>query len=322
MGSAIYKPGVFQGNLSRHNYFEGWYFKQEDLAGRTLALIPGVSLSKSSSNEAFIQVLDGFEDRSYYIPFSVNQFSASKSKMQISIDQNTFHEQGFSVDIQHHNLRLQGTIIFDTLDPYPVTLRSPGIMGWYRYVPRMECFHAVLSMKHSISGYLSCNGNTYDFTRSSGYIEKDWGSSFPRDYIWLQCNTFEDEHTSFMLSIASIPWMGSEFTGFLAFLRTKEKLYRFATYTRARIHRLNGGDQSLQILIEDKNHSLTVVIQESEGKDLSAPYRGEMKRIIRESVISRLHLELKDRLGNHILSSDGFPAGLEMTGNPLSLFTS
>ena len=46
MNFRIYKPEVFQGNLKRKKYFEGWYFKHvsKDLKN-VWSFIPGISLS-------------------------------------------------------------------------------------------------------------------------------------------------------------------------------------------------------------------------------------------------------------------------------------
>lgn len=60
-----------------------------------------------------------------------------------------------------------------------MTVRSPGIMGWYAWVPTMECYHGVVSLDHAISGKLMIEDQAHDFNGGRGYIEKDWGKSFP-----------------------------------------------------------------------------------------------------------------------------------------------
>jgi hypothetical protein len=47
---------------------------------------------------------------------------------------------------------------------YPVSLFSPGIMGWYAYVPGMECYHGAVSLDHMLKGELEYNGSFLDFT--------------------------------------------------------------------------------------------------------------------------------------------------------------
>jgi succinate dehydrogenase/fumarate reductase flavoprotein subunit len=48
-----------------------------------------------------------------------------------------------------------------------------GTMGWYAFVPAMECYHGVLSFDHLLEGGLELNGQYIDYTGGRGYIEKD-----------------------------------------------------------------------------------------------------------------------------------------------------
>ena len=65
-------------------------------------------------------------------------------------------------------------------------------MGPFSFVPFMECYHGIISMDHSIIGELSIKGKKVDFTSGRGYIEKDWGHSFPIGYVWMQSNHFSE----------------------------------------------------------------------------------------------------------------------------------
>jgi hypothetical protein len=63
-------------------------------------------------------------------------------------------------------------------------------MGWYAWVPRMECYHGVLSFSHPLQGTLTLNGKVMDFSgrrlfgRSSetlyGLDEVGFGGVTPR----------------------------------------------------------------------------------------------------------------------------------------------
>ncbi len=96
-------------------------------------------------------------------------------------------------------------------------------MGWYAFVPFMECYHAVIGFDHPLEGKININGNEIDFTGGRGYIEKDYGKSFPSYYIWMQSNHFETEEISVMASVAKIPWLGSSFDGFVVGFFSMEK---------------------------------------------------------------------------------------------------
>ena len=102
-------------------------------------------------------------------------------------------------------------------------------MGWYAFIPFMECYHGVVSANHYTEGYANYKGQKINFNGGKGYIEKDRGISFPESWIWLQANTFADRDVSFFFSVAKIPWLGSSFPGFLCFVYINGNYYRFMT---------------------------------------------------------------------------------------------
>ena len=53
-------------------------------------------------------------------------------------------------------------------------------MGWYAWMPFMECYHGLVSLDHGIEGVLSAESDTVDMTGGRGYTEKDWGAAFRR----------------------------------------------------------------------------------------------------------------------------------------------
>ena len=71
-------------------------------------------------------------------------------------------------------------------------------------------------MKSNISGLLHFNGNLISFDDGVAYIEKDWGTSFPKSYVWCQSNEFLAFPANFMLSIATIPLGSFNFTGIIS----------------------------------------------------------------------------------------------------------
>ncbi len=254
----IWKPDVYQGNGNKKNYFEGWYFKLADKDSKNLyAIIPGISFEPNNEH-AFIQVLNGKTAESWYLSFKPEHFSFSKKEFSLSIGDNHFTGTGIRLNINQDSLKLSGEIRFGKLHPWPVKYLSPGVMGWYAFVPFMECYHGVLSFYHDLSGNLVVNGNELNFDGGNGYIEKDWGTSFPGYYIWIQSNHFEKQNVSLMASVANIPWLGSSFDGFIIGLSINEKLFRFTTYTGAKIKKLRFDNNKVEIHAADKNYRLEI----------------------------------------------------------------
>ena len=188
-------------------------------------------------------------------------------------------------------------------------------MGWYRFVPFMQCYHEVVSLTHQLEGSLVMDGKTYPFDQGCGYAEKDWGSSMPSAWIWMQSNSFSQRNSSFMLSVANIPWVGKSFTGFLGFFLQEGVLHRFATYTGAGLQIRKTGEDTLNITIRDRKNSYFITAIRNNSGLLHAPVKGSMDRRIPESIDARLWLKVLNREEKLIFCDSTSIAGLEMVGN-------
>lgn len=239
-------PEGFHGRRRTKRFFEGWYLKlvSADRSQRW-AVIPGVFLGPEGGGEAFVQVLDGATRRSWYLPYPLSAFSAKEETFHARVGPNHFSLEGLTLALEEGPLR--GELRFFGLNPWPVTLTSPGIMGWYAWVPFMECYHGVVSLHHRLEGTLEIEGTAVSFDGGVGYLEKDWGQAFPAGYVWMQTNHFPSGQTSLVASAAVIPWLLTSFPGFIAGLWWQGRLYRFATYTGARIERLDIDDTHVHL---------------------------------------------------------------------------
>lgn len=249
-----------------NKYFEGWYYKQRS-ENYMLALIPG-----QAASGAFIQMIDSNGTKRFAVP-----------RIQVSGDTVQAGDCLFSpTGIEVHLPDIEGSLRYSDLTP----LRS-DIMGPFAHLP-MQCRHGVVSMHHTVNGCITVDGTPHIFSNGSGYAEKDRGRSFPRSYLWIQCNDFSEE-CAFMLSIAHIPFLGCSFTGCICALIYRGKEYRFATYRGVKIEANEEERVCLKqgkLRLELSFHPLT------EGHPLAAPAQGEMTAIIRESCDAHLHLHL------------------------------
>lgn len=316
----LFRPEAYQGKKNPAAYFEGWYIKLVDASGEEIwSIIPGISFS--ADNHCFVQVIHANSGKTWYLRFAMNDFTSSRYTFQTSIGHNVFSSKGLNIDLNQADLKMKGEVFFEDTHPFPGSLLSPGIMGWYSYAPRMECYHGVVSMQHRLAGKLEINGTELSFEGGKGYIEKDWGSSMPSDWIWIQSNHFEGDHkASFMLSLARIPWMGGYFPGFLSFFMMGDRLYRFATYSRSKVSLIEVKDELVQIELRSRSHSLKVSVYRNIGGILKAPRHGNMERDIQESIVSSLQLELRDKQGTLLFKGKGFHAGLEIVGDVAKYF--
>lgn len=307
--SRLKDPAIFQGNLEKRNYFEGWYFKHVGSEGAKFAVIPGVSLTGKASH-SFIQVFNGLSGESKYVTFSIDDFQPEKDPFRIVIGENHFSYDGVELNIEGI---ASGSLQYQGRTPYHYSCMERGVMGWYGYVPFMETNHGLLSLDHRIDGSMDLGGDIQVFQNGDGYIEKDWGTSFPSSWIWMQSNSFEEKGDSFMLSTAVIPWLGSSFIGHLAIIRTGGKTINLSTYKGGKIVELNKKEKMVSMKIQSKSHTLKVDAVQGEGAYMKSPQRGLMTGRTIESLSSSLKVTLVDkRKSTIVFTGTGLHAGLEI----------
>ncbi len=329
---SIWRPAVYHGHAKAAPYFEGWYYKLVDATTQhRYAIIPGIfKHADPAETHAFVQVLDGVTGTSAYHRYPAGQFAAARDVFDVRVGPNRFALDRIALDIDAARDGTQATgtlgtlggeLRFDGVQGWPVRALSPGIMGWYGLVPFMECYHGVLGFDHAIQGALRIGGAAVDFGGGRGYIEKDWGAAFPRGYIWMQTNHFSRPGISLTASVALIPWLSRAFRGFIVGLWCDGTLYRFATYTGARIERLALTDTHVQWVLhgttgpDRRGYRLHIDAERAEGGLLHAPDRGAMVARIVESMTARIAVQLVADDGDVVLADTGRFGGLEIAGD-------
>lgn len=318
----LWKPEIYQGKHKTQNYFEGWYFKIIDSSlNKALAIIPGVSYGKDGKDaHAFIQVLNARKSQVSYLRYDLASFRYNEKKFEIEIDGNHFSEQGMTLDIDRKELKIKGSLSFENIIKYPKSITRPGIMGPYSFVPFMECYHGIVNIHQEIAGELTVFDEAIDFTKGFGYVEKDWGRSFPESWIWLQSNHFGDDPVSLMFSTAKIPWHGKYFIGFISFIRLGCRVYTFATYTKAKVQRLSYSDNILKAVVEDKLYVMELEAVHSRGGALKAPKNGLMKREVLETITAKVKVRLSRKSGELVYEGEGRNTGLEIVSEILDYY--
>ena len=309
---------MFQGNQKTKKYFEGWYFKMVSQdEGSILSVIPGISISEDGSTKhAFIQIIDGKIAETKYINFPIEDFYFSKEDFLIKIENNVFSKDSIVLDIQRDSLSIIGKVYMKNL----AELKSKNkqrqkIMGWYYKVPFMECYHGVVSLNHDLYGEIKTNNRNFRFDGGRGYIEKDWGKSMPSSWIWIQTNSFKNSNSSFMLSIAKIPWLGFSFTGFLGFYYINNEIVRFGTYSKAKVKLEKYEENRLNLNIVLKDEVLEIQTIKKISGMLKAPVNGNMNRRISEGIDADLKVKLLDENKNILFEDSSKTTGLELVGD-------
>lgn len=251
--------------MKNREYFKGLYFKCMN-DKQTIAFILSAHFYDGKTN-ALLQIIT--DDAAFQIPF--RQISFGNKPLFAKLEENIFSQDGIKINIHTKELNIQGILKFGEL-----TAIDYDIMGPFKYVPFMQCRHSVYSMSHRVDGNILANGKQYEFKNGVGYIEGDRGSSFPKRYVWTQCNF---DNNSVMLSAADIPLFGYSFTGIICIVILDGKEHRLATYLGAKL-KLIGNDS---ITVSQGGYELTAKLIKKNAHPLSAPVNGKMSRTIHES---------------------------------------
>lgn len=311
-------PAWYHGEDKRPPFFEGWYYKfvSADRA-RRYAVIPGIFLSDDPDrHHAFVQVFDGISGKATYHRYPASAFQARAGEFDVRIGPNHFTRRSLELHIADAGRTVEGMIACGPGQGWPATVREPGVMGWFGWMPFMECYHGILSFDHALSGALTVDGDRLEFGGGRGYIEKDWGQSFPGGWVWMQSNHFSDPGIAFSASLAIVPFIGRWFPGFLAGLQINGRLHRFATYTGARTEALAIGDQHVHWVIADAHYRLEITAARSGASILPGPTRQDMSLRVPETLQAQIDVHLTPRAsGPPIFDDSGQCAGLEIAGD-------
>lgn len=314
----LLNPDLYHGKHKKSNFFEGWYFKivSKD-ESRVLAFIPGIALGKDSTDShSFIQVLDGNNLIYKYSRYNKDDFTYIQSPFSLNISNNSFSLEGINLNLSNSDLDIRGHISFKNLVRWKDSKVNPGSMGFYNYLPFMECYAQVSAVDGQISGKLIINNELIDYNGGKVYIEKNWGKSFPIEWLWIQSNNFKDNRATLTCSIGQIPFPIKDFRGFLIGLTIDNIFYKFTTINRSKLT-INYHKSGVEVISTYKN--LRLYIKTYTNKDdfilCYGPKSGVMSPYVRETLIGKVYMKIDDIICDQILYEGfGLNAGIEYGG--------
>ncbi len=328
----LYQPHVFQGSLQKRPYFEGWYFKIVDRTQNlSLCLIPGVAMGGHGDDHAFIQYADSHSGTSGYLRFDLSEVNFSTEKLDLMLGEHQLSDTQIRIK---KNQEMPFGLDLDISDPlyYPVRLTHPGIMGPFRFFPAMECYHGVRIVHGRVRGTITMEDRVLTLEDGEIYLEKDWGRSFPREWIWIQASAFESQDhpelpVHLLLSVANIPWMKRSFNGHLGYLWLGDERIPFGTYCGSKVHlSTEEGDmhqstdvnQPLTLVVNKGDYHIVVIAKPVKPVPLIAPSAGKMIRHMLEDLEAEIFIEVFKN-GEAYYSGLARFAGLESCGEYTNL---
>ena len=260
----------------KKGHFQGWYFKHQ-IGERVFSFIISFHKDKTGSESAFIQFITN--ECALSVQYPLEECMVDTQKFQIQMGHNRFSEDGCRVKLKNDEMEVNCNIKYKHLHPL-----ESSIMGPFAKVPGLQCRHEIRSMKHEIHGFLELNGEAIELTGGVGYIEGDEGHSFPKSYMWTQCNFKYKDYHSIVLAAANIPMPVKSFEGVICQILYRGRSYRLATYLGARIIQKN----SHSITIKQGKMRVYVMALDKGGHALKSPINGEMMGRIYENPTCRV----------------------------------
>ncbi|CAF3749059.1 unnamed protein product [Adineta steineri] len=312
--------------VSNGIFFEGWYYKLVfNEYKNTIITIPGVSMN---DDKRFSFIMIAYNNNSHYFRFPYETFSSTEEQFLATVDneKNIFSYEKLIVNLQpkddddasesfQMNLTLSSHLSIPDL-----SVIAPATMGPFTWIPTMQCYHHVLSMKYDIQGSIQINQDEKISVTGIGYLEKDWGYSFPSLWIWGQANQWKNlpstSSASLFFSFASIPWhFNIKFPGFLIVFEYNHQFYRFNSYLQSIVNDLSVNNKTNQlsfsvydVLFQHKLHVSTYC----DGSEyvssalLYGPRNGGMEKFVHEILGRNIYfdVQLSKIIQNETLNGD------------------
>lgn len=268
----------YVGHNKTKNYFEGWYFKAVH-DNHILAFVFGISLHENDPH-SFIQIMDSNDNESHYFRFKVEDFYYNKDIIRIKDNILSIHKLKVSIDDFQIDLNITPTANLKGI------FCMKSVMGLFRYLP-LPVYHEVIFMNSKVEG--SIKTNSIDTTiNGSGYMEKNYGTCFPKKWLWFQTNTFKNYNASFVFAKANVICVEP----FFCILNIGGDEFRFASYNGFNAKYLNNDDK-IEVIIKKNNVYLKITVNRTPGQLIIAPIKnGKMQREIEESLTSTLTISL------------------------------
>lgn len=293
--------GVMVG-LKRKESFEGWFVKIDDQVNNLMISVIWGYTTHDATKHAFIQFTNSIAHETSYIRYPIDELKWQTKPFVLQIGKNQLSEKGMILDFENDGVLVNGRFSFGEFTPIKTSFLKPNIMGWLTYFPN-ECNHSITSMHHRVNGNLKIGESTWIFKEAHGYIEKDWGTSFPKEYVWAHANGWED--SSFVFSNATVPVLGKFAKGFFLVLQHKGKEYRFSSIEGARMLKFEVTHDAFKAKVKNGKFIVTIEAKQNNPVALASPIKGEMRAHIKESLDGTIEIVMKLK-GNEIirLSSD------------------
>ncbi len=226
----------------KRNYFEGWYFREQSEA-LTMAFIPALHYDEEGRMTGSLQVV--FPEKSWFIAYDHPVNMNLPDSLFVVLGKNVFTEACIHLDIDEPGLSIKGDIYFDREPAAKFRVMGPmglpGVSGLLQSSGLLPCGHKIWAMEQELSGELEINGNIFSFDGGKGYMEADYGKTFPKTYFWSHCNWFGEKSLRITCAGVELPFAGNRGMLMGCFVCIDQDGYKvkLATYRGARVEEIS-----------------------------------------------------------------------------------
>lgn len=299
--------GIMVG-LNKKSSFEGWFCKVDDRENDLMISVIWGYTTDEKTKHAFIQFQDSIEHRTRYIRYPIEALSWTEDPFTLNIGKNRLSQEEMKLELESEGVEIKGEFRFGEFETIEESFLKPNIMGWLSYLPN-ECNHAIISMNHRACGSLKIGGSEWEISEADSYIEKDWGTGFPEEYVWVQDNSWQN--SSVVFSYASVPMLGKHRKGFFLLLHHRGREYRFSSIEGSKMLDFKATAETFEATIKKGKYILNLKARQLNPVELASPDSGEMKAKIRESLDGRIELSLDEKNGR-LLSLESERASIDI----------
>jgi tocopherol cyclase len=270
---SILKPTTLRGNFEGKNYFEGWFQKiYSKEYNASFVIIYGYATRNTKDKFGFIQVLLP-NSAPKIIYFNRNILSCDAERHILQMGDNLLSTDIIQINTKEFEIYLK-------LMNNQVLRTFKNSMGYYYFIPNLPCYHAVLNTGHQVSGEIKLKNDRFALDNELGYLEKSWGTSFPKTYYWLHAVDPNNPQVSLLFSSAHIEWIGKKFIRYVGHFRFDKKQVDFRFLNNFAASILSSNKYKHEIRITSKSLQMDISITHRSKVQFKGPFNGKLTRDI------------------------------------------
>ena len=280
-----YKPNSIRGNFERNKYFEGWfqkvYSKEHNVP---FILIYGYATNNSADNFGFLQVLlPNQTPEIIYFPKNevscdIEQHIFRMGKNLLTLELIRINTHGLSIDLNLKNVNPMRTF--------------KNSMGYTYFIPNLPCYHSVLNTAQNVSGEIQHNGVCYTLNNAMGYLEKNWGTTFPESYFWVHAVDPNNPRISLLFSRAKIVWLGKTYVKHVGYLCLDGQQIELRDLNNFKVSINNISPENRIIHIRSASVQLDLSLEYGREVEFNGPEDGALSRLIQHRTDAKIDVLL------------------------------